>query len=526
MAAVTAALFSNAQQVKLSWSSESKNFVVFGAFALGVDNQLIKLCFQPDFGSAFSSDGKTNPIITSYNDNLVEANSQSIYSSQNKVKFSSLLSIKKNLYFFTNLYDSKSKSTTFYCQPLDIKNFKAKGENMDLGTLSALKKSEQSTVEYLISDDSTKVLMMGVAPSSKSEVEKYYMGVYDYQMKKLWEKTIELPFKSKDVEILNSLVTNDGRVAVLIKHFDSGTDKEQVRKDGKKVPSYSTKLLLYNKENATPEEFIINIGDKFAHSLAIAKEKDNELILFGLYKQKSDGNVNGYFLTQINLDTKKSSSTNINSFPENLLKLIEKDDQGSDSNRDGGIASAFKFMKMETRANGDRDFIIEYCKKAWISGGSSFNQNYASQNYILYHHGDILDINIKANGTNVITRIPKLQISTESANAASFKSMVYKDKLLVFYNDDEDNLEQDLSKKPKETKMGVGGRKLLGGTADALLTMATIDANGNLTRTVLMDKKQSKFITAVNVSLVLENQKLALYAIKGTKDMVGLLEIK
>ncbi len=516
--ATTAILSAHAQQVTLSWSAESKNNVTYSGFVKGSSNELIKLCFEENNDMPLFKSKSITPIMTSYSDKLAEVRNQSIYVTENDVKFNNLLSIKENLFFFTNIYDKKSKSTTYYCQPIDIKTLKNNGDNVNLGTMQAFKKSEQSTVTYQLSEDSTKVLMMGLSPYSKVDVEKYFLSVHDHKMNKLWDKTIEMPYKDKEIIIFNQLVTNDGKVAVLIKHFDSGTEKEQIKRDGKKVPSYTTKLLLYSKDEATPHEFTINIGDKFVHSLAIAKEKNNELFLFGLYQQKSEGNINGYFLTHVNTNTKNTSSTNINSFPLNLLEVIKNDKQGSDSDKDGGLGLHFKFVKMETRENGDRDFILEYREKYYVSS------KYGT--YAVYNHGNIIDINVKTNGTNVITRIPKLQNSIENPNASGFKTMVYKDKLLLFYNDKDDNLEQDLSKKPKETKLGTGGRKVLGGTADAFFTMATIDAQGNLTRSILMDKKQSKFITAVNVSLPLDKNKLALYAIRGSKDMIGLLEVK
>jgi hypothetical protein len=506
-----AAMSAHAQNVTLTWGQESKSEVTYNSFVRGSSKDLIKLCFE-------QKGRDISPIMTGYNSNLTEIANNTIYVDQDNVKFDKLLSIKENLYFFTNIYDKKSKTTSFYCQPLNIKTFKNQGANIPLGTMEAIKKSEQSSVSYQLSEDSTKVLMMGLSPYSKAEAEKYYLGVYDYKMAKLWDKTVQLPYQDKDIIIFGQLITNDGKVAVLIKHFDSQTNKEDIRKAGKKVPSYKTKLLLYSKDEATPHEFLISIGDKFVHSLTIASEKNNELTLFGMHQQKSDGNVNGYFLTKINTTTKTVSSTNINNFPESLLEIIKKDKQGSDSERDGGLGASFDFVKWVTRENGDQDFLLEYKRVYWVSS------KYGS--YYVFEHGDIIDINVKTNGTNVITRIPKFQQSLVNSNASSFKTLAYKDKLLLFYNDRDDNLEQRLDERPKETKLGSGGQTLLGGTADAFFTMGTIDSNGNLTRTVLMDKKQSKYVSLINVSLPIDKNKIALYAVRGRKDMIGYLEVK
>ncbi len=498
------AIAAHAQSVTLTWSAESKTDVTYNSFVRGSSGDFIKLCFE-------EKGRDITPIMTGYNAKLSEVATNTLYVDQDNVKFDRLLSLKENLFFFTNIYDKKSKTTSFYCQPLDIKTFKNKGQNIALGTMEAIKKSAQSSVSYQLSEDSTKVLMMGLSPYSKAEAEKYYMGVYDEKMTKLWDKTIELPYKDKDVIIFGQLITNDGKVAVLIKHFDSQTNKEDIRKAGKKVPSYKTKLLLYSKDQAAPHEFLINIGDKFVHTLDIALEKNNELTLFGTHQQKSDGNVNGYFITKINTATNAVSSANINNFPEALLELVKTDKQGSDSERDGGLGTSFDFVKRVSRENGDQDFILEYKRVYRVTS------KYVS--YLVFEHGDIIDINVKTNGTNVITRIPKFQQTALNNDFLSFKALPYKDKLLLFYNDDDGNLEQSLDKKPEKFALTPLFNK-------ASFTMAAIDGAGNLTRSLLMDKKQSKYITAINVSLPIEKNKLALYAVRGRKDMIGYLEVK
>lgn len=510
-ALISQTIIAQAQKTTLTWGQESKNDVTYNSFVRGSSNDLIKLCFEEK--------GRTiTPIMTRYNDKLNEVSSNAISVDQDGVLFDRLLGVKDGLFFFTNIYDKKSKTTSFYCQPLDIKTFNREGVNINLGTFAAFRKKEQASVQYHISGDSTKLLMMGLSPYSKDEAEKYYISVYDYKMSKLWDKTVELPYKDKDISIFGQLITNDGKVAVLIKHYDNETVKQEIKKDGKKIPSYTTKLLVYSKQAENPHEYIINIGNKFVHDLDIANEKNNELTLFGMYKEKSDGFVSGYFITKINSETEKVNTSNINPFPEDLLAQLKRDKQGSDSDNDGGINGKYRFARSVTRENGDEDFLLESYYKVFVSS------KYGS--YWLYEHGNILDINVKKNGTSIITRIPKLQVSGFNAYCSSFRAMPYKDKLLLFYNDNEDNLKQKITDRPDKVNFGIGGAKILGGTADAYLTMATIDGNGNLNRTVLMDKKQSKYITAINVSLPILKNRLAVYAIKGKKDMIGYLDIE
>lgn len=498
------------QKVTINWGPESKTELTYYSFVRGQGSDMIKLCFEENRKSIL-------PVITGYNNNLQEQATNSITVNEDGIKFDQFLSLQNNLFFFTNKYDKKAKTTSFFCQPLNIKTFKPEGSNMDLGTFDAVKKSEQSTVDYSISKDSSKVLMMGLSPYSKNEAEKYYLAVYDNKMTKLWSNTVELPYKDKYVDILSNIVTNDGQVGIVLKHYENETLKEDVRKNGKKAPSYTTKLLLYSKGDSKPHEFKIDIGDKFVHTLSLADEDGKDLVLFGLYQLKAEGNVNGYFLAKVNSSTKKVTLNNLNAFPEALLSLVKKDKQGSDKEKDPGLGDNFKFVRAVSRNNGDKDYLLEFRYSRLIT----VRTQYSSYSYWLHTFGDIIDINVKPDGKHVLARIPKYQQAMDDSKFLSFKALPYKDKLLFFYNDDNKNLQRDLSEKPEEIKFG---------KENATFAMATIDADGNVSRSVLINSKETKFTTAVNVSFRVAENKIALYASKGgrfskSKDMIGLLEV-
>ena len=138
-----------------------------------------------------------------------------------------------------------------------------------------------------------------------------------------------------------------------------------------------------------------------------------------------------------------------------------------------------------------------------------------------YRYGDIVDLSIKPNGSTVITRIPKLQSSTNVRIYSNFQALPYKDKLLLFYNDDRDNLDRNIEKKPDDLdKFG-----------KSILAMASIDAKGNLTRSAVLDHKEMDLTTCIRECHPIDNSRIGLYALKGggvfssAKDMVGILEV-
>lgn len=488
-----------AQEVVFNWGTESKNDLTYYAYLKGADDEVLKLSFQQKGSSII-------PYIFRYDDNLTEQDYNTISVSEKGIKFDRLISVKNNLLLFTNKYDNSTKATSFYCQPYNIRTLGLLGPNQHLGAFGANKKTEQSSADYTLSQDSTKILMMGLSPYSKSENEKYYMGVYSPEMEKLWENTVELPYKDKFVKILSNIVTNDGKVGVLMKHYNNNELDEYIKKDGNRIPSYSVKLLLYAKGNNQPHEYVFDTG-KFIHSINIAAEDNNQIELFGLCQNNWDGLITSYFITKIDKVTGKTTNT-IADFPDSFIAQLEVDDQGKASKKEGGLSNSFRFADYVKRKDGSKDYLLEYRE---VTGTG-------------YKFGNVIDINPKSNGQTVISRIPKMQLVPYSFRSlAGFRTLPYKNGLVVFYNDNERNLKRETSKKPDEIKFGLFG--------NPTLAMATVDENGNVSRASIINKQKNRFIVAPNASFKLSDNRIALYAIKeatgfSTRDMIGVLTVK
>jgi hypothetical protein len=512
------------QKVRINWSEESKIELDYNSFVNGNGTDMIKLCFDYKKSGFLGRKRTVIPILARYNDKLAEQTVREYTVDDDNIIFNNLMSVKGRIYLFTSQYDKESKSTSFFCQPLNIQTLNTEGKVITLGSFDAINKSSQSTVGYGLSKDSTKILMFGLSPYSKKENEKYYMGVYDQDMKKVWQNTVELPYKDKYIAILGSLVTNEGKVGVILKHYDQEVTSESVKGDGSRMPSYKTKLLLYENGNTKPTEFLLNTGDKFIHTLQLTHDKDNNLVLFGLYKTKHNGYINGYLVANIDKTSKAVTISKMDAFPTALVELVKKDKQGSDKEKDPGFGTAFRLAQIVDREDGSKDYLLEYSSEVFIQGHTTYNGRTwtTTPSYWLYNYGDIIDISIKPNGSTVIARIPKMQTSRDVRIYSNFRALGYKDKLVMFFNDDEDNVTRDLDKKPDDVQK----------FNKSVLAMATVDAKGNLERSIVMDHKETKLTVCMRESCIIGKNRIGLYAQKfgglfsAAKDMIGILEIQ
>ena len=135
------------------------------------------------------------------------------------------------------------------------------------------------------------------------------------------------------------------------------------------------------------------------------------------------------------------------------------------------------------RSNGSVDLISEYYRLDIIT---SYNATtHTTTTSYRYTYGDIINTNIDKNGKAIFTRIPKNQKLTNSNIFLGFYPIVYGDKLVLLYNDDKDNVERDIEKRPDDV---VNFKR-------SIFLAATVDAKGNVSRQSIYSHLDEDYIT-------------------------------
>jgi hypothetical protein len=522
------AVLSNAQKATITWGEISKKETVFQQMIAGSDGEIIKLSSEVKGGGVslfgFGGGGATyTPVLTKYDNKFNDIKSNTFAADEKGTRMNGFLRIKNLIYLMGNKYDKETKSTSYFAQPINVNTLNTEGGLVNFGSFEArgggwFSGPSESIVKFISSKDSSKLLVFALTPYNKKENEKYYMAVYDDNMKKLWEKTVELPYLDKFVMMYDYFVTNQGEVGVLFKHYDQEVKKESVKVDGARVPAYKTKLLIYNKTTTKPVEMVFNLNDKFVHDIDLTTDATDNLTMFGTYKIKESGHVNGYFISTIDRKTNSVSLKKMDAFPQELIELLDEDDQGSKKEKDPGLQTWFRLKHNGLRENGSLDYVLEFYR---MTEHTRTDSRGSSRTYYTYEYGDIIVINVNSAGKSTFVRIPKMQYSTDFTAASGFVTLTYKNKLYFFYNDDKDNIIRDLAKKPEScTRFGKSS-----------FVMTTVDEKGAFTREELFTNKDLAVTNCTIFCGVLSKNKISLYAQKidalsGSKDMLGCLELK
>jgi len=521
-----------AQQGSVTWGPASTTNSFFHSFIKGSDQDFVKVCIETKSSDMYLSLSRFSRTLQG------QSNSTTIELTKAE-NINSVLSLKDRIFVLTNRYDAKAKMNSLFCRFIYGSTLRQEEAPINCGFFESSSKSSPAVVSYAVSKDSSKVLMLACSPNSNNNPLRYYIRVQDGKMSKLWEKNVELRSAGKFTKILNTIITNNGEVGVVIKQYQTETTDETIKRNGVKVPSYITKLLLYSREAEQPAEYDLS-SDKYLHTIEIS-ENNKGLVLLSLLQNTPSGRINTYSIIELDKNFKQTANPKISMFPAELLRLIDLDRQGSANGDDAGIDKLFQLKKVVNRGNGDTDFLLEFVASDVVK--SSFGKDptasvsyeskvingrpevYPSGGYAYgaFLHGDIIDINFKADGNCVLTRIPKGQYARDNDRLGGFNAMGYKDKLLLFYNENEKNLQRDLNKKNGGINFAAGER--------ASYAMAVIDGMGNLKRSLVIDKVPFGYTVVSNSCLKVAENKLAFYASKDGslstgKSIIGTIEIK
>jgi hypothetical protein len=214
-----------------------------------------------------------------------------------------------------------------------------------------------------------------------------------------------------------------------------------------------------------------------------------------------------------------------------MLTLVDKDNFGTDSEKDPGLYSNFRINHIVTRTNGSVDLIAEYYKMVVVTrtntrtGATGITMSTSSSTSYHAYYGDIINTNIDKDGKASFTRIPKNQKFVASSPHIAriflgYFPLVYNDKLVLLYNDDEDNIDRDLSKAPDDVM------KL----RQAVFAAATIDAKGNLNRQAIYSNKDDDYVALPRYTTRITETKFLLVSdllkVFKRRSRFGILEMK
>lgn len=470
---IIATVTANAQSFNISWSANTKMKYDFND-AVHLDNgnlMILKVKEKKRFGRLPTY----IPVlmIVNANNDILKENEISL-----EENYPAIIGFKKlgsHIFLVYENFVYSNRTTSVYFLEID----KIALSVISKKEITNFKDNKATAPHYSfsISPDTSKLLLFVELPQRMNDNEKFSISVFDDGMNKIWDQEVELPIAYKYIILYDEDVTDNGKVFISLKHFDKEVSRQMVREDGDKVPSYSYKIFTFSK-NQKQKEVSFKLDKKFVQSTKLVYNKNGTVTAAGLYKNHYNGSVSGIFYTTFNADNPVFDNPKLVEFPPELIKLVVNDDFGGKKS-EPGLSVNFKVNNIIVRNNGSVDLISEFIK---VTESRSQTVGSIIHDYI---YGDIINVSIDKAGKSVFTRVPKKQEYIGSPTFLGYYPLLYKDNLVLIYNDDKNNINRDVNKSPN----GISKFK------NSVLAAATIDAQGYLTRQSIYTNSDEDFIT-------------------------------
>jgi hypothetical protein len=280
---------------------------------------------------------------------------------------------------------------------------------------------------------------------------------------------VELNYKSSDFSILNYKVSAAGDLYVFAKGYREGAKSQTERGENKtRVASYEIVILKYGVDGAE-KEYRIPMGEKVMDTYALATDPSGgDLFVFGTYQAATEDGVIGYFFNRIDSKTGDVKVAKTQQFPISFIDNVNRLNDDKSKGKSPGISKYFNITDLMVMPDNRIYAIIE--KRYSVVQTTKYGS------YTTYHSNSIIATQLDKEGNQVwINHIPKSQFFNSLTAYNYYSTMVYKDKLLIFYNDIDKNLTYNIN-------TATDLPKRFNALDDMHLMMVEIDGSGKMSR--------------------------------------------
>lgn len=353
--------------------------------------------------------------------------------------------LNNELIAFTGKADKKDDKNYLFYSRIDKNTLLETGYPEKLAEMEfkqGLFRTRTGFYDHRMSPDQSKVLIYYQRPYEKGQSEKFGFKIYDADMHPLWDRDVELPYNDELFSVERIRLGNDGSVYLVGKVY--AEKKSDVEKG---TPRYRYIILEYDKNNAAPNEYAVNLDNNFITDIQISIADNKDIICAGFYSETGKSGIKGSFFLTIDAVTKKIVRQSRSEFSFDFLalglngseevKLEKKAEKGKNT-------ELLKYNLREIIRRDDGGAILvgeQYWVDVVTSGTSSTGAGSTVTNYY-YHYNDILIINIGPDGEiEWKQKIPKRQLTrNDNGIYSSYTMKVMGDRLFFIFNDNPLNL--------------------------------------------------------------------------------------
>jgi hypothetical protein len=415
----------------------------------------------------------------------------------------------ENILVFAYYVDKKQDEKTLYVAIHDLENFSLVKGFTPVASIPFTKAKDSGAFGTYRSPDGTKVLVQVFAPDGDAAPTGIHTEVYDANMESLWTQEID-PSSAYGTSTESKWLDDDGSILVLGVKYAEKHEQRQLKRANKVYYTYH--LLVYRKGSSTPEDYPIEVADKFLQDMTLAVGKTGDIICGGLYGNKNSFNVRGAFYLRLDRATKAIVHQSYKEFSDEFItsymteKEAKKAERKAERKDEELELPEFDLHDIVRRDDGGAVLLAEQYKVVEVTtyttdanGRTTMRTNYH------YYYNDAIVVNIDPEGNiEWAAKVPKRQHSVNDQGLySSFALGVKGSNIYMVFNDTGENLFLRPGDKVKQFELT--GK-------DALVVLATINKDGEVSREALFSPERREAILRPLDCVQLEDDSMFIYA--------------
>jgi hypothetical protein len=326
------------QTVLINWvdADEDKKEFVRPNFVFTKSNgNLIIISFKD-----IDEPGKQNVTLTEFTPQLKKVKSSFDSKWQNRSReeliIEQAVKLGGKLYMIGKSFNKSKKNVNYSVVEIGD-NLLPKGKAIDLVNIFVDAKRKLPRINFEFSPDSTKVLLSADLFTKKKDLDEYYFKVMDNAWNTLWEKSIEMPYMSKEMEFMDSKVSNSG--SIFIQYY---------RIVKKEAENY---ILFLSNSGNTQNTITIDKKDKFIGRYKASFGDGDIVHCLGFYSKAKDREFyHGFSNFNLDLASQRVYGERFIEFDSKIMGVFY--DKIKKAPKKGGIAYTYDLKDIYSKSDG------------------------------------------------------------------------------------------------------------------------------------------------------------------------------
>jgi hypothetical protein len=415
------------------------------------------------------------------------------------------------LWMYSSFTNNKTDKKMLFAQEVNKKTLRPSSQTYKLMEIGG-KETKLSSSDFTmrLSADSSHIAVLAnyvLRRSKKDSDKKIELQVYDSEMNLKWDRKVVLPWSDYLFDVERIRVNNKGEVYVM------GIRYKGIRKSKRKGdPNYEYRILKYSDGDSSPEEYEIDLDDKFITDCTLALLPNGNLITSGFYSSRGSFSIDGTFFVTINGKSKLIENRATKEFSLDFITMNMTDRQAKKAEKKQSKGKDQELYEYDLdniiiREDGGALLVGEQYYM-YVTQTTTTSANGGTQTTTTYHYvyNDIIVVNLSPEGIiEWATKIPKRQHTTNDGGFySSYVLSVVGDKMYFVFNDNPKNLLERDEGKYKNFKPG----------RESMVVLVELNGAGESNKAALFSSKEADVICRPKVSEQVNARELVIYGQK------------